>query len=197
MLFTLGGSMFSFIVMTEPPSVASRSGVILSDEPRTGNHRLRASGTRARAAGTSSRSRARRRASPARTTASAFRIRSATTSGVSTSSAPRSRTPRTIVLSGTSRSTSASRFGCAASSERWVAAQSLSSRGTGSRRVGRGRCARSRSRCGGPCRPRCRPARGRSPRLRTPAPARAVPGGTARRSGRRRRRPPSGRVAPR
>src|SRR5918992_1788253 len=38
MLFTLGGSMFSFIAMIEPPSVASHE--IFSDEASTGNHCL-------------------------------------------------------------------------------------------------------------------------------------------------------------
>jgi len=65
------------------------------------------------------------------TTASALRIRSATTSAVSASLEPRSSTPRTIVLSGTSRRTLRSRRGCAASRERCVALQALSSRRNG------------------------------------------------------------------
>ena len=54
----------------------------------------------ARAAGTSSRSRARRRAARAARPRARARMRAATTSGVSTSAAPRSSTPSTIVLSG-------------------------------------------------------------------------------------------------
>ena len=61
------------------------------------------------------------------TTSSPRRIRSATASGVSASCDPRSRTPSTIVLLGSWRSTSTSSPGCAASSERCVAAQSSSS----------------------------------------------------------------------
>jgi hypothetical protein len=41
MLFTLGGSMFSFIAMTESLLLSFRcSGGIFSDQARTGNHRL-------------------------------------------------------------------------------------------------------------------------------------------------------------
>src|SRR5512132_2089867 len=64
-------------------------------------------------------------------TPSAFRIRSATTSGDSTSLEPRSRTPSTIVFPETSRNTFGSRFGWAASSERCVAEHSPSSRRNG------------------------------------------------------------------